>query len=67
MLLLLEPELVPLQVLGLEPGQVLVPLQVLGLEPGQVLEPVLELGLGLPLQPHLKQPALRLSLPYRRP
>ena len=57
MLLLLEPELVPLQVLGLEPGQVL--------EPGQ--EPVLELGLGLPLQPHLKQPALRLSLPYRRP
>ena len=57
MLLLLEPELVPLQVLGLEPGQVLEP----------VLEPVLELGLGLPLQPHLKQPALRLSLPYRRP
>ena len=43
--------------------------QLLGLEPGQVLglEPVLELGLGLPLQPHLKQPALRLTLPYRRP
>ncbi len=61
MLLLLEPELVPLQVLGLEPGQVQEPGQVLG------LEPVLELGLGLPLQPHLKQPALRLSLPYRRP